>query len=632
MNSKFLTGTSLVVALALFLGINIIANHTLTSQRLDVTSGRLHTLSDGTRNILKEIDEPITIRFYFSAKAFAEVPEFATYGKRVRDLLEEYVAASSGKIRLLVIDPEPFSETEDQAAGFGIQSVPLSATGEKGYLGLVGTNSTDDEIPIPTMSPEREGALEYDLTKMVYNLSNPTKRVIGLLSGLPVVTNEPNPATGQMSSREWGVITLLREVYEVKELDEANPLLEDGIDTLVIIHPKEFSDKALYAIDQFVIKGGRAVVFVDPFAEADRPERDPNAPMAMPVVNSSLGPIFEKWGLSMDPDKVAADIDAAVRVSFRGDSGPSEVEYLPWLQLMAANLNRDDFITTELNSINVGSAGALLPIEGATTTFTPLIQTGPNSGLLERDAIVFVRDPAALLENFEPSGGSVTIAARISGVVETAYPDGKPLDELEAKVNPAGDPNFTAKSASPINVIVVADTDILADRFWVRFQNFLGMQMPQAFANNADFLINGIDNLGGNDDLISLRSRGEYSRPFVVVQQIRRDAEAQFRDQERALQAKLKDAEAKMQQLQQQQEEGGGGHLLSPEQRIEIASFRKEQLKTRKELRAVQHDLQKNIEKLGSMLKFINIGLIPILISIFAIGISIYRLRHQNSK
>ena len=629
MNSNFLTGTGLVVALALFLGINIIANQTLTSQRLDVTADGLHTLSDGTRNILKAIDEPITIRYYFSAKQFTEIPEFATYGKRVRDLLEEYVAASGGKIRLLVIDPEPFSEAEDQAAGFGVQSIPLSANGEKGYLGLVGTNSVDDEIPIPALSPEREGALEYDLTKMVYNLSNPTKRVIGLLSGLPVVTTDQDPSSGRPSSREWAVITLLREVYEIRELDEANPELNDEIDTLVIIHPKAFSDKALYAIDQFVIKGGRAVVFVDPFAEADRPERDPNAPMTMPLVNSTLEPIFAKWGVVMDPNRVAADIDAAVRVSFGSDTCPSEVEYLPWLQLTAEHFNSDDFITTELNSINVGSAGALTQTEGATTTFTPLIQTGPNSGMLERDAIVFVRDPGALLENFEPSGGSITIAARISGVVETAYPDGKPLDELEAKINPAGDPGFTAKSAAPINVIVVADTDILSDRFWVRFQNFLGMQMPQAIANNADLLINGIDNLGGNDDLISLRSRGEYSRPFTVVQKIRRDAESQFRNQERALQAKLKETETKMQELQQRDE--GGNYLVSPEQRIEIDSFRREQLKTRKELRAVQHDLQKNIEKLGSKLKFINIGLIPILISIFAIGISVYRSRHQNT-
>ncbi len=630
MTTKLLAGSGLAIALSLFLGINIIANQALTGLRLDVTEARLHTLSEGSRNILKEIDEPITIRFYFSAKQFAAIPEFANYGKRVRDLLEEYAAVSGGKIELRIIDPAPFSETEDQAVGFGIDPVAMNATGERGFLGLVGTNSTDDEIPIALLNPEREGALEYDLTKMIYNLSNPKKRVIGLLSGLPVVGSAPDPSTGRPTGREWGAIALLREIYEVKELDEEITRIDDDIDTLIVVHPKEFPEKALYAIDQFVIKGGRALVFVDPFAEEDSPGRDPGNPMmmTMPEISSTLDPIFEKWGVSMAPDKIVTDIDAAVRVSFRGDRGSREVEYLPWLALRNERLNRDDFITAELNVINVGSAGSLGAIEGATTTLTPLIETGSKSGIIERDAIIFVRDPAALLENFEPNGERSIIAARISGIVQTAYPNGQPLDETESRA--PVDENFTAKSPSPINVIVIADTDILADRFWVRYENFLGMQMPQAFANNADFLINAIDNLGGNDDLISLRSRGKYSRPFVVVQQIRRNAESRFRDRERALQTKLKETETKMQQLQQQREEGGK-YLLSPEQKKEIDLFRKEQLKTRKELRAVQHDLQKNIEQLGSIVKFINIGLIPILISIFAIGISVYRVRRQNA-
>lgn len=629
MNTKLLTGTGLATALAIFFGVNIIANHSLNQLRLDVTEAKLHTLSDGTRNILKSIEEPITLRFYFSAKRFAAIPEFATYGKRVRDLLEEYAAIGGGNIKLQIIDPEAFSEAEDQAVGFGIEAIPLSASGDKGFLGLVGTNSVDDEIPIPLLSPEREGALEYDLTKMIYNLANPTKRVIGLLSGLPILSRPQNPATGEPGREEWGVVKLLREIYDVRSLNTDLTEIDGDIDTLVVVHPKEFPENALYAIDQFVIRGGRAIVFVDPFAEEDRPERDPTQPMAMPQISSNLEPLFEKWGIAMASDKVATDIDAAVRVSFRSESGPLEVEYLPWLQLQGERLNRDDFITTELNSVNVGSAGSLVALEGASTNFTSLIKTGENSGQLERDSIIFVRDPTALLENFEASGESSVIAARINGIVETAFADGRPLSDEESRA-PA-DENFLATSSAPINVIVVADTDVLADRFWLRYENFLGMRMPQAFANNADFLINAIDNLGGNDDLISLRTRAEYSRPFVVVQQIRREAEAQFRDRERALQAKLKETERNMQQLQQQRGDGGE-YLVSPEQRKEIELFRTEQLKTRKELRSVQHDLQKNIEQLGTKLKFINIGLIPILISIFAVGIGVIGSRRQLSK
>ena len=628
MNSNLITGSGLVVALALFLGINIISNQTLTSMRLDVTENELHTLSEGTHNILQSLDEPITVRFYFSTKQFANIPQYKNYGRRVRDMLEEYAAISDGKIQLQVIDPEPFSEAEDQAVGFGIEPIPLSSTGEKGYLGLVATNSTDDEIPIPIMSPDREESLEYDLTKIIYSLNNPKKRKIGLLTGLPIFANVPDPTTGKLTEREWGAISLLKEVYEVTQVSDTSTSIDEDIDTLIIVHPKKLSAKVLYAIDQFVLHGGRAMVFVDPFAEQDQTRPDPENPMVMPDTSSDLAPLFAKWGLQMVDEKIAADADTAVRVQFRSDTGPQEVEYLPWLSLQAANMNRDDFVTNQLNSVNVGSAGILKPTEGASTTFTPLLQTSNNAGELERGALMFVRNPADLLQNFEPGGEKLTLAARIQGEVETAYPDGKPLDETESRA-PADD-KFLTKSASSINVIVVADTDILADRFWVSYQNFLGMQMPQAFANNADFLINAVDNLGGNDDLISLRSRGEYSRPFTVVQQIQKEAEAKFRDREQALQAKLEETEAKIEQLQQQSG-GAAESILTPEQRKEIDLFRKEQLKTRKELRAVQHDLQKNIEQLGTRLKFYNIALVPILILLFALGLSVFKLRRQSS-
>ena len=628
MNSNLITGSGLLVALALFLGINIISNQSLTSMRLDVTENKLHTLSDGTHNILKTLEEPITVRLYFSTKQFANIPQYSNYGRRVRDMLEEYAAISKGMIQLQVINPEPFSEAEDQAVGFGIEPIPLNASGEKGYLGLVASNSTDDEIPIPIMSPDREESLEYDLTKIIYTLNNPKKRKIGLLTGLPVLANTPDPTTGKLTEREWGAITLLKEVYDVTQVSDASAEIDEDIDTLIIIHPKKLSAKVLYAIDQFVLRGGRAMIFVDPFAEQDQTQPDPENPMVMPDTSSDLGPLFAKWGLELVDEKIAADVDTAVRVQFRSETGPQEVEYLPWLSLPQANMNRDDFVTNQLNSVNVGSAGILKATEGASTSFTPLLQTSTNAGELEKGALMFVRNPADLLQNFEPGGEKLTLAVRIQGDVETAYPEGKPLDETESKA-PADD-KFLQQSASPINVIVVADTDILADRFWVNYRNFLGMQMPQAFANNADFLINAVDNLGGNDDLISLRSRGEYSRPFTVVQQIQKDAEAQFRDREQALQAKLEETEAKIEALQQQSG-GASDAILTPEQRKEIDLFRKEQLKTRKELRAVQHDLQKNIEQLGTRLKFYNIGLVPLLILLFAVGLSVFKLRRQTS-
>ena len=613
---------SFLVALALFIGVNIIANETLTAQRLDLTSNKLFTLSDGSRNIVARLDEPVTLRLYFSARQFADIPQFLTYGKRVRDLLEEYAAASKGMLNLQVIEPEPFSEAEDQAVGYGIQQLPISATGDMGYLGLVGTNATAQEIPIPYLNPEREGALEYEVTKLIYTLANPKKRVIGVLTDLPVLAGSPNPQTGE-PGRAWASFELLKELFELKTLDRELGKIDADIDTLLIVHPKDLPRKMLYAVDQFILGGGKAIIFVDPMAEEDRPERDPNNPMVMPKIDSGLPELFAKWGISMAPDQVAGDLEAAVRVSVNAERGPQEVNYLPWLQLVGARLNQDDFITHQLKSVNVGSAGVLEPTKDAKTTFTPLLTTGPKSGLISRDAVMFVRDPAGMLKTFKADKSNLTLAARISGHIDSAFP-GAPLDEKDKRA--PGNPAHLKSSTSPVNLIVVADTDILADRFWVRMERFLDMQVPNPFANNGDFLINAVDNLGGNDDLISLRSRGEYSRPFKVVAQIQREAETAYRDQEQALRATLKETETKLQALQTTQE-GSGEALLSPAQRKEIELFRGEQLKTRKQLRAVQHDLQKNIERLGTQLKFLNIGAIPLLLSLFAIGAALFRMR-----
>ena len=628
MNRNLVTGTGLVVALALFLGVNIISNQAFTSWRLDVTENNLYTLSEGTRNILDGIDEQVTIRLYYSAKQFAGVPQLLNYGKRVRDMLEEYVAASGGSVRLLVIDPEPFSEAEDEAVGYGVRQLAISAGGEVGYLGVVGTNTTDDIEALPLLSPEREDALEYELTKMIYQLAEPKKRVIGVITGLPVFAPPPDPVTGRASGADWTALVLLRELYEVLELAFDVDAIDEEIDTLLVIHPKDLSRATQYAIDQFILGGGKAMVFVDPMAEQDAAQPDPERPGVLPELGSNLETMLEKWGLTMTADKVIGDPTSAVRVSFRSQRGPQEVEYLPWLQLQAESLNSDDFITNELNVINVGTAGSLTIAEDSALDHTVLVEAGNTSGLIERDSIIFVRNPTGLLENFSADADKHAIAVRVSGITETAFPDGRPREETESR-GPE-DENFLTTSEAPINLIVVSDTDILADRFWVRFSNFAGMRIPEPFGNNADFLVNAVDHLGGNDDLISLRSRGNYTRPFVVVQEIQREAEAQFRDRERALRDKLAEAEQKLSELQSQ--EDGSDVLLTPEQKAEIDRFRSEQLKTRKELRAVQHELQRNIESLGTKLTFVNTAAVPLLIMLIGIIVSISAARSRTRR
>ncbi len=603
-----ISGSGILLAAVLAVALITISNNLFTGVRLDLTENRLFTLSPGSVNIITTLDEPISLDFYVSRKTMADFPQLVNYANRVRDLLEEYAAKSGGKIELSVIEPEPFSEEEDQAVASGLNGISVNAAGDRAYLGLVGVNSTDDEAIIPFFQASREDALEYDITKLVYNLANPEKRVIGVMSGLPLFGD---PAQGIPD--RWAILDVMEEFFEVRNIGQNSDFIDEDVDVLMVVHPKNFTEQALFAIDQYLLRGGHAMLFVDPLAEGDNAEPDPANPYVMPDMSSSLNIMLEGWGLEVGTSEIAADINLAMRVQTQGARGPQESNYLPWLRLEADNLDRQDFSTSELNLIHMGTAGVIDLKEDATVEFAPLIQTTADSMRMQRDLIFFQRDPNVMLSNFESGNNPLVLAARISGTVPSAYPDGLLTEDEDDEKVPVED----IIKEGRVDVVLVGDTDILADHFWIRMQNFFGVQIPQSIANNGDFVINTLDNLAGNTDLISLRSRGEFSRPFTVVEQIRRDAEAQFREQEQELQTRLEETEQKIAQLQQ--EGGESALLLTEEQAAEIEKFRLEQIRTRKELRAVQHELQKNIERLGTQLKFINIGLIPLIIALLAL-------------
>ena len=616
---RLLSGSGILVAAVLAVALITINNNLFTGVRLDLTENKLFTLSTGTINIISTLEEPISLDFYLSRKTLADFPQLMNYANRVRDLLEEYAAKSGGKITLSIIEPEPFSEEEDQAVASALNGISVNAAGDRAYFGLVGVNSTDDEANIPFFQTSREQALEYDITKLIYNLANPEKRVVGVMTGLPLFGN---PAQGV--SERWAIINVMEEFFEVRNIGVSSDRIDEDVDVLMVVHPKGFTEQTLFAIDQYLLKGGHAMLFVDPLAEGDNPEPDPANPYVMPDMSSSLNILLDGWGVEVDTSKIAADINLAMRVQTQGARGPQESNYLPWMQLGIDNLNREDFSTSELNLVHMGTAGIVELQEEASVELAPLIQTTTDSMKMERDLIFFQRDPNVMLANFESGNKVLVLAARISGNVTSAYPDGLPKEDEEDETSPMDD---TVKEGR-INAVLVGDTDILADQFWIRMQNFFGVQIPQSVANNGDFVINTLDNLAGNTDLISLRSRGEFSRPFTVVEEIRRDAETQFREQEQELQTRLEETEQKIAQLQQ--EGGEGALLLSQEQAAEIEEFRLEQIKTRKELRAVQHELQKNIERLGTLLKFINIGLIPLFIALLALFAGI-RYAHRKA-
>lgn len=619
LKGRMLYSTSGLVAVAVLLvAINLFAGLTIKGIRFDMTENRLYTLSDGTRNILHDLDEPITLRLYFSEKQFSEMPLVSTYGQRVRELLEEYAATSGGTLRLVVEAPEPFSDAEEQAARYGLQGVPVDTAGSNAYFGLVGSNSVGDIRRIAFFQPDQEDALEYSVSKLVYSLANPSKPVVGLLSGLPMAADarRDHPLLGEQE-RDWFALTQMKQSFDVLELGDDIARVPDNVDVLMVVYPKDLPDKALFAIDQYVLGGGRALVFLDGFSETDKslPKvTSPDQGYVEAVRTASMQPLMDAWGVRLAPDYLAADRRTATSVM---TAKGTPVDYVVWLTLGQDYFNSEDFVTADLQTLVMASSGFLVKTPEATTQFTELVRTSDQAMQLEAGYVKYGTKPTELLQTYYAGGTPLVLAARIQGEVKSAFPDG---------VEGVSDSERLTESRQPVNVVVVADADMLEDRFWVDFKDFYGRRVAVSRADNGAFLINALENLSGSNDLISLRSRGRSARPFVKVAALKEAAEKQFRAKERALQIQLSETGQKISELQQKKQ-GDSNLIMSTEQRDELRKFRAEQIKTRKELRNVQHDLTRNIEKLGAWMKAVNIALVPLLVVLVATILGVVRMR-----
>ena len=625
------------MAVVLFFAVNVFSTVAFRSARFDLTEQQIYTLSDGTRNILESIDEPVTLRLYLSKKLATRLPGIKSYTTRVAELLQEYEQAAGGNLALHVIDPEPFSEEEDRAVGYGLQGVPLDNGNLHFYFGLVGANATGERELIPFFQPEREEFLEYDLTKLIYRLANPTQRVVGLLSTLPLEGGPPMPFMGgQGGTGPWMIMESIRDVMQVTPLDKDVTDIPEDVAVLMVVHPKGLGEPTLYAIDQFVLRGGRALVFVDPHSEADRIPPNPQNPMGMQGPrNSDLGKVFESWGIELVKGKVAGDLPLAKKVNFQTGSRTFVADYPIWIDLPPQSLNAEDVVTAKLPSLTMASAGILKKREGSDVQVTPLVETDERAMQIDTSRLTFMPDIQGLLQEYRPEGEKLTLAARLTGKVNTAFPEGRPpVEKSEQSDNPdveneSREHPHLAESAEPINVIVVADTDVLQDRFWVQTQQFLGQRIAIPLAANNSFVTNALDNLTGSHDLISVRNRGSSSRPFTLVRAIQQEAEQRFRQKEQALQQRLKDTERKIQELQNKKEDQTTV-ILSAEQQAALDGFRQELVATRKELRSVQHELQKNIESLEGIVKFLNVGFMPLVVVVGGLLISAYNVRRRQ--
>ncbi len=627
MNKKLFSSSGLVLLAVVTLIAIGFFNSIGKFFRIDLTENQLYTVSEGSKSILTSLERPVDLYLFFTNEQTKNIPALRNYARRVEDLLREYVLLSGGRLTLHKVDPEPFSEDEDKAAEFGLQAVPIAIGGDEIYFGMAAENADGDREIIEFFHPDKEAFLEYEISQMVYRLSNPNPIVVGVMSNLSVQGGFD--MARQAATPPWTIMDQIEQVHEVRTVSTTSEAIEEDIDILMVIHPKGLTAQTEYAIDQFVLRGGKAMIFVDPLAEMDQA----GSMMGMGGAGSldkasDLDTLFQQWGIEMADGEVLGDAKHALRVSTGRTSRPQT--HLGLLSLTADNMATESVITDQLESINIGNAGILKPLDGAQTAFNVLLSSSDRAMPLSVEAFQMLSDLDVLKEGFQPTGERYAIAAQVSGVVQTAFPEGKPEPETSEESDAAtpppeegdekGDqPVHLSTSNGPINVIVIADTDILTDRLWVRVQDFFGQRIAVPWANNSDFLINALDALTGSADLISVRSRGRYARPFEVVETLQREAEARFRAKEKELQLRLQETEAKLSELQRPPEEGQQVLTLSPEQERALVSFQEEKLKIRKALRDVRHQLDRDIRTLGVKLKLYNIVAVPLLLTLFAL-------------
>ncbi|HTZ71913.1 MAG TPA: Gldg family protein [Acetobacteraceae bacterium] len=621
------TVAGLFFAGLLFVSVNSIVNRLFSGASIDLTDQGLYTVSPGTRAVLSHIDEPITLKFYYSPRLGETVPSYGVYASRVRALLQRYASLANGKIHLEILDPKPFSDIEDQATAAGLQAVPLEQGGESVYFGIAGSNSTDDTQNIPFFQRDREKFLEYDLTRLVQTLAFPRKKAIGLMSSLELEGDPMAQMRGQPSQPQ-AIIEELHQDYDIKDIATSADSIPDDIDVLVIVQPDKLSDTTQYAIDQFVMRGGHVLVFADPYSEFAAQHRSPMSPPGTGE-SAHFERMLHAWGVNLTPNKFVADRNAATQVNAGDQDHPLAADYLAWLSLRGDDINANDPITGRLTQINVGTAGAIAPVKGATTTFEPLLQSSADSELMNTNRVAGmpVPDILGLQRDFQSANHRYTIAARITGPADTAFPAGPPKS-TDKTAKPPTAPQIK-KAEQPVDIVVVADTDLLDDRFWIDFQDFMGRKVGTPISNNGDFVQNAVDSLAGSAELINLRSRGSSARPFTLVDTMRKTASAHYEAHEKELQGHLQETQQKLADIKPQ-EDANGDITLTADQQKTVDQFRNEIIKTRTELRQVQLALRENIDRVKNRMVFFDVILMPLLVALIAIVIGVFRVRRRS--
>lgn len=604
----------------LFFGINLGAS-ALPALRLDATQGRVFTLSDASARIARSPQEPITLTLYYSERLARGRGQIASFGQRVRELLGEYARASNGAIRLEIVDPVPFSEAEDRATSAGVEGVAVGEAGEKFYLGLAGVNAVDGREVIPFFDPERERFLEHDISRMIVALAEPERRVIALVTSLPIEGGmELDPRTGQpRQTRPYRVVTELSTQFDLRSIGQDFEAVPPDVDALWIVHPTGLSERAQRAIDDYLMGGGRILAMVDPACETDpAAARARSGPGASGTLPASVLPMLEAWGVRVAPGVIAADREYATRIAMGGPDEPP-LSFVAWPTFTGAAFNKDDPATGMLTRVTMASPGVLEPSRdagadaGPTITLEPLITSSADSMRMPTSLLSLQPDPAKLLGAFTRGDQPLVVAARVRGTFTSAF---APADAAPADAPAA--PRFASPDAT---LVVIADADVASDGLWVQEQRVAGLiPVVRTLADNGDFIVNILDSITGSSDLIQVRARQSPTRPFTLVERMRRDAEERYLAQQQLLEASLAQAEERITELTGA--DGEGLLVPTPEVQAELDRVRDEALATRRELRQVRLSLREDVESLERQLLLINTALAPALVAVGGLGVA----------
>lgn len=594
MNTNQRFGASVAVAVLLFGTVNLLGTTLLSPVRLDLTQESLYTLSPGAKEIARSLDEPIRLEYYATSALRNQSPQLAGFMRRAEDVLEEFVRASDGKLELLRFDPETFSEAEDEAELAGLQRLALSGGGDEGFFGLVMRNPLGEKQVIASFDPSAETFLEYEIAQRLLALDDPSKPVIGLVTGLPMQGGMP-AAPGQRPAPAWQIMAQLERQFEVRSLGTGFSSVEDDVDLLLFVHPTGLSQETLYAVDQYALKGGKVLALLDPFCAVDQASQATGGPQP-----SDLGGLLGAWGLAFDAANFAADRKLA-RVEQDGST------MLFAMRIPNDSVDTSDPVTALLTDVEFFTPGILSPLDGATTTFTPLVRTTAEAGRMSLADLQFGMDPAQLEQNFHAGFEPLTLAARVRGPIKTAFANGPAkADGTPGDAAPEG---HVAESTSDFEAIVIADADFLYDGLWLQRSIFGAVKARE----NPDFLMNAAEQLSGNTALLGLRARGTFERPFEKVRELRQQARERLREEQERLESELSAVDARIAEIAKDQG-GGTTLLLTPELEAELAKDYEARAATRKQLRQVQYDLVSDERRLGTTLKLVNIGLVPLLV------------------